>query len=85
VSKIRYQVQVIYDAEFYPDADTLIEAKVGRKCDAAGMGFGERDIVFDFTRAVYAVEAFTALASIRQPETKFGHAFRLSLEKVSDE
>lgn len=73
-----YQVRIFYDANHYPAMDLVIHKIIKRKYnDASGMGFGERDVAFDFKSRASALKAFDKLSKVK----RIG---RLTLERSFD-
>lgn len=45
----KFELEITYDAEHYSiDTDKRIEKAVGKECLGGGMGFGGRDLSFEF-------------------------------------
>ena len=65
--KKHINIDVYYDASFYPRGDSVIKKITGRRILAAGMGFGRRDINFSFRNLPAALSTFRKLSKLKYP------------------
>ena len=62
---IEYRVYVSYPARFWPDYDEKVEKIAGMYSDGSGMGFGERDLAFNYKRKYVAEKLISRLKKSR--------------------
>lgn len=48
MSKSHWSLEIAYEPKFYPALDEKIDKIVGRDHNGSGMGFGARDLNYDF-------------------------------------